>query len=56
MVEMSEQMTFETPLTQLLGMKYPIILAGMASISNHELAAAVSNAGGSDLLLLLPAT
>merc|ERR1711865_187876 len=38
--------TFKTELTELLGIKYPIMLAGMASISNHEVAAAVSNAGG----------
>ena len=38
--------TFSTELTELLGIKYPIMLAGMASISNHEVAAAVSNAGG----------
>jgi NAD(P)H-dependent flavin oxidoreductase YrpB (nitropropane dioxygenase family) len=35
-----------TPLCQLLGIKYPIILAGMARTSSGPLAAAVSNAGG----------
>ena len=35
-----------TPVTALLGLKHPILLAGMASVSNAELAAAVSNAGG----------
>jgi NAD(P)H-dependent flavin oxidoreductase YrpB (nitropropane dioxygenase family) len=35
-----------TPLTKLLGIKYPIMLAGMARTSGGELAAAVSNAGG----------
>eukprot|EP00940_MAST-03C_sp_MAST-3C-sp2_P001449 g1449.t1 len=35
-----------TPLTRRLGMKHPVLLAGMARISNAELAAAVSNAGG----------
>jgi NAD(P)H-dependent flavin oxidoreductase YrpB (nitropropane dioxygenase family) len=35
-----------TPLCQLLGIKYPIILAGMARTSGGPLAAAVSNAGG----------
>jgi NAD(P)H-dependent flavin oxidoreductase YrpB (nitropropane dioxygenase family) len=35
-----------TPLSQLLGIKYPIILAGMARTSGGPLAAAVSNAGG----------
>ncbi|KIW94410.1 uncharacterized protein Z519_04386 [Cladophialophora bantiana CBS 173.52] len=35
-----------TPLTKLLGIKYPIMLAGMARTSGGPLAAAVSNAGG----------
>jgi len=35
-----------TPLTTLLGIQHPIILAGMARTSGGELAAAVSNAGG----------
>jgi len=35
-----------TPLTELLGIKHPIILAGMARTSGGALAAAVSNAGG----------
>ncbi|KAF2671353.1 2-nitropropane dioxygenase [Microthyrium microscopicum] len=35
-----------TPLCQLLGIQYPIILAGMARTSGGPLAAAVSNAGG----------
>ena len=43
---MSSNETISTPLTKLLGIKYPLMLAGMASISNGELAAAVSNAGG----------
>lgn len=38
--------TLTTPLTQLLGIKHPIILAGMARTSGGPLAAAVSNAGG----------
>ncbi len=36
----------QTPLTKLLGIQYPIILAGMARTSSGPLAAAVSNAGG----------
>lgn len=36
----------ETPLSKLLGIQYPIILAGMARTSGGPLAAAVSNAGG----------
>lgn len=43
---MAEVDAFKTPLTELFGIKYPVMLAGMASISGHELAAAVSNAGG----------
>ena len=35
-----------TPLTTLLGIQHPIILAGMARTSGGRLAAAVSNAGG----------
>ncbi|KAI1437321.1 2-nitropropane dioxygenase [Xylaria sp. CBS 124048] len=35
-----------TPLTELLGITHPIILAGMARTSGGLLAAAVSNAGG----------
>lgn len=38
--------TVQTPLTKMLGIKYPIMLAGMAKVSNAELAAAVSLAGG----------
>ena len=33
-------------LTDLLGIKYPVIQGAMAWIANAELAAAVSNAGG----------
>jgi NAD(P)H-dependent flavin oxidoreductase YrpB (nitropropane dioxygenase family) len=35
-----------TPITTLLGIKHPILLAGMARVSGGPLAAAVSNAGG----------
>lgn len=38
--------TLVTPLCELLGIKYPILLAGMARTSSGPLAAAVSNAGG----------
>lgn len=38
--------TLRTPITDLLGIRYPIMLAGMGSVSGHELVAAVSNAGG----------
>ena len=36
----------KTPLCDLLGIEYPILLAGMARTSSGPLAAAVSNAGG----------
>ncbi|KAF9730821.1 hypothetical protein PMIN06_009187 [Paraphaeosphaeria minitans] len=38
--------TLQTSLSKLLGIQYPIILAGMARTSGGLLAAAVSNAGG----------
>jgi NAD(P)H-dependent flavin oxidoreductase YrpB (nitropropane dioxygenase family) len=38
--------TFSTPVTKLLGIKHPIILAGMNVAAGPELAAAVTNAGG----------
>mmetsp|Transcript_129810 Transcript_129810/g.277066 ORF Transcript_129810/g.277066 Transcript_129810/m.277066 type:complete len:347 (-) Transcript_129810:11-1051(-) len=36
----------KTPLTELLKIEHPVMLAGMGSVSSHELVAAVSNAGG----------
>lgn len=36
----------ETRITSLLGIQYPIIQGGMAWVATHELASAVSNAGG----------
>lgn len=38
--------TIDTALCKLLGMKHPIMLAGMNGVSHADLAAAVSNAGG----------
>jgi NAD(P)H-dependent flavin oxidoreductase YrpB (nitropropane dioxygenase family) len=38
--------TLHTPLCSLLGIQYPILLAGMARTSGGPLAAAVTNAGG----------
>mmetsp|Transcript_2409 Transcript_2409/g.5583 ORF Transcript_2409/g.5583 Transcript_2409/m.5583 type:complete len:385 (+) Transcript_2409:48-1202(+) len=38
--------SFETPLTRKLGIRYPIMCAGMGHQTGAELAAAVSNAGG----------
>ncbi len=39
-----------TRLTELLGIRYPIIQGGMAWISDADLAAAVSNAGGAGII------
>jgi NADH:quinone reductase (non-electrogenic) len=39
-------MNWETRVTKLLGIKYPIIQGGLAYLAYAELAAAVSNAGG----------
>ncbi|WP_017753570.1 NAD(P)H-dependent flavin oxidoreductase [Calidifontibacillus oryziterrae] len=39
-------MKWETRLTKLLGIKYPIIQGGLAYLAYSDLAAAVSNAGG----------
>lgn len=36
----------ETRVSKLLGIKYPVIQGGMAWVAEHNLAAAVSNAGG----------
>jgi NAD(P)H-dependent flavin oxidoreductase YrpB (nitropropane dioxygenase family) len=38
--------TLKTPICELLGIEYPILLAGMARTSSGPLAAAVTNAGG----------
>ena len=43
---MSHQGPLTTPLTTLLNIQHPILLAGMARTSGGPLAAAVSNAGG----------
>ena len=40
----------ETRITKLLGIKYPVIQGGMAWVATHELASAVSNAGGLGVL------
>jgi enoyl-[acyl-carrier protein] reductase II len=40
----------QNPITQLLGIEYPIIQAGMVWCSGWQLAAAVSNAGGLGLI------
>jgi nitronate monooxygenase len=47
----SAEFTLHTPLCNLLGIKYPIIQAGMAGgITSPELVSAVSNAGGLGVL------
>lgn len=38
--------SIKTPVTEMLGMKHPVMLAGMNAVAGPELAAAVSNAGG----------
>jgi enoyl-[acyl-carrier protein] reductase II len=43
-------MSLHTPLTDLLQVEHPIMLAGMGGVSYAELAAAVSNAGGYGVL------
>jgi len=39
-------MNWKTRVTELLGIKYPIIQGGLAYLAYSELASAVSNAGG----------
>src|SRR4051812_33477480 len=43
---METKKRLRTPLCDLLGIEYPIILAGMGGAAGPRLAAAVSNAGG----------
>ena len=38
--------TLKTPLTELLGIDTPVLLAGMNGVSHSQLAAAVTNGGG----------
>ena len=40
----------KTRITELFGIKYPIILGGMTWATKHKLVPAVSNAGGLDIL------
>lgn len=47
---LQEEQVKKNPLCQLLDIEYPIIQAGMAWVSNAELAAAVSEAGGLGLV------
>lgn len=47
---MSERKVLKTRLSEMLGIEYPILLAGMGSSSGPRLVAAVSNAGGLGVL------
>ncbi len=47
---MSRLMPFRTPLTDLLGIKHPIVLAPMGATAGGALAAAVTRAGGLGLI------
>ncbi len=42
--------TTKTKITELLGVKYPILQGGMAWIAEHTLASAVTNAGGCGII------
>ena len=44
----------KTRITELLGIQHPIVLAGMSWISNPNLVAAASNAGGLGILAIAP--
>ena len=46
----------KTRITELLGIKHPLVLPGMSWISTPELVAAVSNAGGLGILASGPLT
>ena len=46
----SNNKRISTPLTTLLHIEHPILLAGMANIANADLVAAVCNAGGMGVL------
>ncbi|KAF1814301.1 oxidoreductase 2-nitropropane dioxygenase family [Eremomyces bilateralis CBS 781.70] len=43
---MASQQQLKTPLTELLGINHPVLLAGMGTVASPKLAAAVTNAGG----------
>jgi NAD(P)H-dependent flavin oxidoreductase YrpB (nitropropane dioxygenase family) len=50
---MQSGLSLQTRITQLLGIRYPIIQGGMQWVGRAELAAAVSNAGGLGILTAL---
>eukprot|EP00440_Ansanella_granifera_P036697 gb/GFBE01039810.1/.p1 GENE.gb/GFBE01039810.1/~~gb/GFBE01039810.1/.p1 ORF type:complete len:359 (+),score=86.43 gb/GFBE01039810.1/:1-1077(+) len=43
---MADMETINTPLTKLLNIRYPVMLAGMNAVATSELVSAVTNAGG----------
>ncbi len=46
-------MAFKTRITELFGIRHPIVMGGMAGVGRAELAAAVSNAGGLGIITAL---
>jgi len=46
----------KTRITELLGIEYPIVCAGMSGVATPKLAAAVSNAGGLGIINLTTLT
>ena len=53
MIRKSDSPTIRTRVTELLGIRYPIVQGGMMWVGRAELAAAVSNAGGLGILTAL---
>merc|ERR1712054_646330 len=45
-VAMASPQKIRTPITEMFGIKHPVLLAGMNVAAGPELAAAVTNAGG----------
>ena len=43
----------KSPICDILGIKYPLFQGGMAWIADAKLAAAVSNAGGLGLIIIV---
>ena len=52
--EASDPGAVRTPLTELLGIRYPVVQAAMGYVSGPRLAAAVSDAGGLGLIASAP--
>jgi NADH:quinone reductase (non-electrogenic) len=49
----TQQPAMKTRITEMLGIRYPIVQGGMMWVGRAELAAAVSNAGGLGILTAL---